>query len=108
MNSDRTIDDILALLDLTIDSCLDLVSSTMSDKQISIINRLNHWKSNFKLDNQILHVLEAPMSDLEFKDILKQVLYPIINDLLKHAQQDGIITPEEQKLLDHIITNFEL
>jgi hypothetical protein len=48
------------------------------------------------------------MSDLDFKDILKQVLNPIIHDLLKHAQLDGVITPEEEKLLDHIITNFEL
>jgi hypothetical protein len=108
MNSYRTIDDISALIDLTIDSCLDLVSSSMSEGQKNIIDRLNDWKGNFKLDNQILHILEAPMSDIEFKDILKQVLMPIMDDLLKYAEQDGVITPKEQNLLDHIIKNFDL
>lgn len=107
MNSYRSKQDILAILDLTIDSCLDLASSNMSDDEKKIIDRLKHWRENLVLDNQILHILEAPMDKLDFKNILKQVLNPIIADILEEAKEDGIISPKEQKLLDAIIKNFD-
>lgn len=107
MSSYRSEQDILAILDLTIDSCLTLASLNMTDDEKNIIKRLNHWRENFKLEDQILHILEAPMSNIEFKDILKQILNPIIEDVLDHAKQDGVISPQEQKLLDTIIKNFD-
>ncbi|OLS27725.1 MAG: hypothetical protein HeimC3_01930 [Candidatus Heimdallarchaeota archaeon LC_3] len=108
MKEYRSIKDIKAILDITIDSCLDRVTFNMSDEEKKIINRLKDWQINFSVSNQMMQILEAPLSDIEFKDILRQLFNPIIDEVFEQAKKNGIISPQEQKLLDTIVNNFNL
>ena len=108
MDDYRKIEEITALLEMTIDSCLDLTMQNLSDDEKQIINRLNEWRDNFQIDNQIMQIFEAPISDIEFKDILRQVLKPILDDIFFKANEDGIITEREQAILDNVTKNFNI
>ena len=106
--NNKSVADVNAILDLAIDNLLELTSENISEVEKEIIKKLNNWRGDFKINNQMMHLLEAPMSDLEFKDIIKQVQRSIFDDLLNQARSDGVITPQEQNLLDIVSKTIEI
>ena len=103
----RTPEDITALLQLTIDSCLQLVAeSELTDQEKKILDNLNDWK--LRLEPQTMHLFEAPLDTMDFKALLKDTLKPIIDTSFELAREDGIITEREQKLLDTIVEKLNI
>ena len=100
--------EIIALLELTIDSCFEIakVDDNIPPKEKAIIDKLSEWK--LKLEPQILHTLQAPMDEKDFRDILHQFLQPVIDSVVEQAKIDGVITPKEQKLIDNIIEKLKM
>lgn len=103
----RKPDDITALIELTVDSCLSMVSeSDLSNEEKKLIENLRSWE--VKLQPQFMHLFEAPMDDLDFKDIIKQTLQPMIDDTIQLAKTHGKITFREQKIIDTILAKLNL
>ena len=102
----RTTEDIMALLELTIDSCIELCANNMTTEEKIIIYKLKNWERKLNLEIQHQHLLEAPMDDYEFKDVVNQITKPIIDSVFEQARADGVITPDERKLLDNIVSKL--
>ena len=102
----RKAEDIMALLELTIDSCIDLCAKTMTPEEQHIIDKLKSWERKLNLEIQHQHLLEAPMDDYEFKDVVNQITKPIIDSVFEQARSDGVITPDEHLLLDNIVSKL--
>jgi len=103
----RSPEDITALFALTIDEFLQIVAeSDLTSNEKSILEHLR--KSKLELQPQLMHLFEAPMDDIDFKDILRQTLKPVIDAAFDHARSDGIITEREQKLLDTIVLRLKI
>lgn len=107
MNSNRSPSEILALLELTIDSCFEIAKTheKITEGEKLIIDKLSEWK--LKLEPQIMQTLEAPLDKHDFRDIVQQMLDPVIDSVIEQAQSDGVITPEEQQLLDNIMAKLK-
>jgi uncharacterized membrane protein YebE (DUF533 family) len=95
--------DILTLLELTIESCFEIAKrkGEITAKERAIIDKLGEWK--LRLEPQIMQTLEAPMDEKDFYDVLHQFLRPVIESVIEQAKADGVITAEEQRLIDIII-----
>ena len=103
----RKPEDITALIELTVDSCLSMVpESDLSNEEKKLIENLRSWE--VKLQPQFMHLFEAPMDDLDFRDILKQTLQPMIDDTIQLAKSHGKITFREQKIIDTIVAKLNL
>lgn len=107
MSLNRTPSEILALLELTIESCLEIAKfdDRISKDERAIIDKLSEWR--LEIENQIMEILEAPMNENDFRDIVQQLLTPVINSIFEQAKLDGIITSEEQALLDNILSKLK-
>ncbi|MFW9992058.1 MAG: hypothetical protein ACFFD4_08340 [Candidatus Odinarchaeota archaeon] len=55
-----------------------------------------------QLEKQLFQVLESNLDDEEFQELLLDFLNHIADNAFKVAYEDGIISPDEQKLLDKI------
>ncbi|MFX1535298.1 MAG: TerB family tellurite resistance protein [Promethearchaeota archaeon] len=99
----RSPGEIIALLELTIDSCLEIakIDDSISEDEKAIIDKLTEWK--LKLEPQIMEILEANLDESDFYDIFHQLLSPVVDAVFEQARMDGKITEEEQKLLDNIV-----
>ena len=103
----RKPEDIKALIEMVVDSCLSMVSeSDLSAQEIKLIENLRSWE--VKLHPQFMQLFEAPMDGLDFKDILRQTLQPMIDDTIELAKTDGKITDAEQKIIDTIVAKLNL
>ena len=98
--------EIRALLELTIDSCLAICGQDLSPEEQFIIQKLRDWE--VKLENQLMHLYEANLDPIEFKDIVNQTLGAVIDSVFEQARTNGTITPNEQKLLDNIVAKLKL
>ena len=102
----RTPEDITALIEMTIDSCLSISAEAITEDEQKIVDKLSEWK--VKLAPQLMHMFEAPLDVSEFKDLLRQSLKPVIDDVVETAKDDGVITEKEQKLIDIIVKNLNI
>lgn len=98
--------EIQALIELTIDSCLEICGQELTPEEQSIIQKLREWE--VKLESQLMHLYEANLDPIEFKDIVNQTLGAVIDSVFEQARIDGTITPNEQKLLDNIVAKLKL
>ena len=103
----RSPEDITALFELTIDEILQIVAeSDLTSGEQAILDHLSSAK--LKLQPQLMHLFEAPMDDIDFKDIMRDTLKPVIDASFDHARSDGIITEREQKILDTIVLRLNI
>ncbi|MFW9780239.1 MAG: hypothetical protein ACFFE8_15435 [Candidatus Heimdallarchaeota archaeon] len=100
--------EILAILELTIDSCFEVAKSwgTISPEEKAIIDKLGEWK--LKLEPQVMQTLEAPMDDKDFYDVMHQLLRPVIDSVIEQAKANGVITAHEQRLIDTIVEKLDI
>ena len=95
---------------MTIDDCLQIFSGELDESldkdSKNLIDKLSEWKVN--LQPQLMHVFEAPLDVGDFKDILRQALKPVIDSLVEEAKSDGVITEQEQKILDVVVKRLNL
>ena len=102
----RTPKDITALLEMTIDSCLAIMTDSISDDEQKILDKLSEWK--LKLAPQLMHVFEAPLDVSDFKDLLRQSIKPVIDSIVEEAKSDGVISDKEQRLIDVIVEKLKI
>ena len=75
--------EILALLDLIIDSRFEIFGVEFSDYEMEIINRVR--KSRLVIDNKLLHIFEAPLNPIDFKDLINLMINTIIESAFEEA-----------------------
>ncbi len=104
----RKPEDIITLIELTIDDCLQIFQGELEldDDTRKLIGKLSEWKIN--LQPQLMHLFEAPMDVGDFKDILRQTIKPVIDSLLDEAKSDGVISEKEQKVLDVVVKRLNI
>lgn len=83
----------------------DLYTIAREDNIISldekfILDEINQGLKNLQI--QVFQILESNLSDEEFNDILIDLLHDIIDNVVKTAEADGVITGDEKKLVDRI------
>ena len=100
----RSAAEVMSILQLTITSCLALSTEFLEKKNRKFAEKLASWTP--LIENQVLAIFEAPLSNLEIKDLLRLVMRPVLDDVLQQALEDGVITLEEQQLLDIINKNL--
>jgi len=99
--------EILALLELTIDSCFEIAKTGgVTPEEKAIIDKLGEWK--LKLEPQIMQTLQAPMDERDFYDVLHQFLRPVIDSVIEQARVDGVITADEQRLIDNVVEKLDI
>lgn len=54
------------------------------------------------LEIQVIQVLESDLGEEEFQDLVIEVFNDIIKNVVTAANLDGIITSDEQKLIDQL------
>lgn len=102
----RKPEDITALIEMTIDSCLSILTDSISEDEQAILDKLSEWKLN--LAPQLMHIFEAPLDASDFKDILRQSIRPVIDSVVEEAKSDGVITAKEQRLIDVIVDKLNI
>lgn len=102
----RKPEDITALIELTIDDCLQIFNGEVDDESQRLLDKLSEWKVN--LQPQLMHVFEAPLDVGDFKDILRQTIKPVIDSLVDEAKSDGVITEREQKIIDVVVSRLNI
>ncbi|RMG30585.1 MAG: hypothetical protein D6732_16080 [Methanobacteriota archaeon] len=85
--------------------CIALKEVAMEDNEITqeeqaILDIVNTGISN--LEDQILQMLESELDENEFVDLVTEVFNDIIKNVVNEAKLDGIITTDEQKLIDKL------
>lgn len=100
--------EILALLELTIDSCFEIAKKEgdISSEEQAILDKLGEWK--LKLEPQIMQTLQAPMDEKDFYDVMHQFLRHVIDSVIEQARVDGVITADEQRLIDNVIEKLDI
>ena len=106
MSQYRSPEDITALLGMTIDSCLAIMTDSISEDEQKILDRLSEWK--LKLAPQLMHIFGAPLDVGDFKDIVRQAIKPVIDSIVEEARSDGIITEKEHRLIDIIVAKLKI
>lgn len=106
MSQYRTPEDITALIEMTIDSCLAIMTDSISQEEQKILDRLSEWK--LKLAPQLMHIFEAPLDVGDFKDLVRQAIKPVIDSIVEEAKSDGVITEKEQRLIDIIVNKLKI
>lgn len=97
-----TIADITALFQLNVESYLDLISKRPTIEGKNLIDKLRELSPITKLPEQVLFTLQAPMDNIDFKDILNQFVRSTVLDIIEGANKNGYINADEQKSLTRI------
>ncbi|MHA2364630.1 MAG: hypothetical protein ACXAC7_11790 [Candidatus Hodarchaeales archaeon] len=102
----RSPKEIIALFELTIESYFEHSKDALTAEEKAILDKLSEWK--VKLEPQLMHIFESAMSPYDFKDILRQTMKPVIDSVFEQAKANGVVTSQEQKLLDHIVQKLNI
>ena len=92
--------EIMALLDLTIDSRFEIFGVEFSDYEMDLINRIRTAK--LVIDTKLLHIFEAPLNPIDFKDLMNLVTNAIIESVFDEAFNNNVISEEEQKIAAYL------
>ncbi len=85
--------------------CVSLKEVALEDNEITseeqaILDIVNTGIAN--LEEQIFQMLESELDETEFVDLVTEVFNDIIKNVVNEAKLDGIITSDEQKLIDKL------
>ena len=96
--------EILALLDLIIDSRFEIFGVEFSDYEMEIINRVR--KSKLVIDNKLLHIFEAPLNPIDFKDLINLMINTIIESAFEEAVKNGTISEVEEEIIVNLLSKL--
>ena len=97
MNQYRTRDVITLQIQDVIDSFLSFASSKLNSKESILVERLKSLE--LIITPQIMHVFEAPLDKHDFKDLVKQLITLVMDELIERAYKTGIITMKESEMI---------
>ena len=97
MNQYRTRDVITLQIQDAIDSFLSFASSKLNSKESILVERLKSLE--LIITPQIMHVFEAPLDKHDFKDLVKQLITLVMDELIERAYKTGIITMKESEMI---------
>ena len=96
--------EIIALLDLIIDSRFEIFGVEFSDYEMEIINRVR--KSKLVIDNKLLHIFEAPLNPIDFKDLINLMINTIIESAFEEAVKNGTISEVEEEIIVNLLSKL--
>ena len=106
MSQYRKPEDITALIEMTIEDCVQMFQGEIEEDAQALLDKLTEWKVN--IQPQLMHVYYAPIDIVDFKDIIRQTMKPVIDSLVEEAKSDGVITEKEQKILDVVVKRLNI
>lgn len=85
--------------------CISLEEIALEDNQITdeeqaILDIVKTGTRN--LEEQVIQMLESELEDNEFIDLVTEVFNDIIKNVVYEAKLDGVITSDEQRLIDRL------
>ncbi len=85
--------------------CDNLQAIALEDDQITddeqaILDIVNNAIQN--LEEQTIQIFESELDNDEFSDLLMEIFNDIVKNVVNTAKLDGVITSDEQKLIDRI------
>ena len=101
MNQYRTRDVITLQIQDVIDSFLSFASSKLNSKESILVERLKSLE--LIITPQIMHVFEAPLDKHDFKDLVKQLIALVMDELIERAYKTGIITMKESEMIKNAL-----
>jgi hypothetical protein len=101
INFYRTPNDVHNLITLLIDSYFNKLGLNTGERKKSIINRLK--KVEIDIPQQLMHIFEAPLDKIHFKDIIDQSIDAIVHDLICKAYNYGIISKKEADMMNVVL-----
>ncbi len=75
------------------DSFFSSLADELDSTEDKVIERLKTLE--IEINPQIMHVFEAPLDKNDFKDLVKQLTYPFMHEILEKAYEIGAITSDE-------------
>ena len=98
----RTPESIYLQIQDVVDSFLSFIHLKLNPNLVQMVDKLRTL--DLHITSQIMHVFEAPLDKHDFKDLVKQLIDVVMDDLIERANSTGIITKDEstqlQKALD--------
>lgn len=104
MNIYRSPNDINSQFKSIINSVFNSINSQLNQREQEILNKVKSMEIN--LANQSMHIFEAPLDKLDFKDLVKQLIGHIIDELIDNASSNDVITSKESELLKKSLTQY--
>ena len=101
MNQYRTRDVITLQIQDVIDTFLSFASSKLNSKESILVERLKSLE--LIITPQIMHVFEAPLDKHDFKDLVKQLITLVMDELIERAYKTGIITMKESEMIKNAL-----
>lgn len=93
INVYRSPDNIYKQLQEVIESFLSYGKSKIDPAQANLIDKIKSLEMH--ITPQIMHVFEAPLDKHDFKDLVKQLIAIVMDDIIDRAYSSGIITKDE-------------
>ena len=102
VNLYRSPNDIHMLMEVLIDSYFASRSTNIGQKQQIIMDKLNSLEIN--IPTQLMNILESPLNKADFKDLVDQLIRPMIFELIEKAHLENILTKSESELMNLVIS----
>ena len=99
----RNPSDINALLELLIDSYFAHLESKVGILELSIVNKLKNLEID--ISSQYMNIFQSPLSSIHFRDLINQLMVPLIHSLVEKAHSDGSITKMEAELMNVVLAS---
>ena len=100
-NMYRTSSDIYALVELMIDSYFAYLESKVGKRELSIVNKLEELEID--ISSQYMNIFQSRLNDIHFRDIINQLIIPMIHQLVDKAYENVSITKKEAELMNVIL-----
>ena len=99
----RSPNDVTRLVELLIDDFLVSLESKVGTKEALLINKIR--KMEIIIPPQLMNILESPLDKIHFKDLINQLILPVIHELIEKAYINKILTKDELELMNIVILN---
>ena len=99
----RSPNDVNIIVELLIDDFFESLELKAGTKETLLIKKLKTMK--IKISPQLKNILEAPLDKIHFKDLINQLIIPVIHDHIEKAYTNKILTKEEVELMNIVISD---
>ena len=99
----RSPNDVNIIVELLIDDFFSLLEFKAGTKEKLLIKKLKKMKIN--ISPQLKNILEAPLDKIHFKDLISQLIIPVIHDHIEKAYTSKILTREEAELMNIVVSD---
>lgn len=103
MNLYRSSTDINQLIMVLVDSYLSSLVTKVGKKESLIIEKLLTIETD--IAPQIMKIFESPLNNTHFKDLVNQLMIPLVNERIEEAHLRGIITAQEAELMIIVLSS---